>query len=197
MTSAPSDRPNDVTPQADPPEPTAAPQARSGKKGKQRPSIPGADAPGVRIDRSAPRHQARVLAMQALYEHDLTGHELDDILERLQADEEDEDMPPQVAERVVRLVRGVADHQSDLDPHIAKAAPQFPIPQLAAVDRNVLRLAVYELHYVPDVPYKVVINEAVEIAKRFGGPNSGRFVNGVLGTIADQLPAGRKSRAAG
>ena len=196
MTPDPFERPDDATPQADTRESPTRRRPRPAKKGKQRSAIPGGEAPGVRIDRSAPRHQARVLAMQALYEHDLTGHELDEILERLQTDE-DEDVPPPVAERVVRLVRGVDERQAELDPHIARAAPQFPIPQLAAVDRNVLRLAVYELHYEPDVPYKVAINEAVEIAKRFGGPNSGRFVNGVLGTIADRLPAERKAKAAG
>jgi N utilization substance protein B len=70
------------------------------------------------------------------------------------------------------------------------------VDQLAIVDRNVLRLAIYELYYMPDVPYKVAINEAVEIAKRFGGPNSGKFVNGVLGTVSRQLPPERTARPA-
>jgi N utilization substance protein B len=193
MTSDPADRIDGIDDTTRPQDTqSAGGGARKKKKGKHG-NVPGGIAPGARIDRSAPLHQARVLAMQALYEHDLTQHELDEILERLTTDE-DEEVPAPVAQRVVQLVSGVADHQAELDPHIASAAPQFPIPQLAAVDRNVLRLAVYELYHAPDVPYKVVINEAVEIAKRFGGPNSGRFVNGVLGTIVDRLPAERKAK---
>lgn len=148
--------------------------------------------------------------MQSLYERDLTGHEIDEILSRIRGDDisilpesatsttdEDEneidDIPQPVAIRAINLIQGVLDHQADIDPVIESAAPQFPIPQIAAIDRNVLRLAIYELHYQPDVPYKVVINEAVEIAKRFGGPTSGRFVNGVLGTVTKSLPANRKN----
>lgn len=165
---------------------------------------------GAYVDMSAARHQSRILAMQALYEHDLTDHDLDDILAPLRGEEqpplpdsaletadEDEtglsDVPRPVADRAITLVNGVIAHQAEIDPIIEKAAPQFPIPQISAIDRNVLRLAIFELNHVPDVPYKVVINEAVEIAKRFGGPNSGRFVNGVLGTISRDLPDSRKA----
>ena len=141
--------------------------------------------------------------MQALFEFDQTDHELDDILHRvahptqvtdpqtgapLPVDEDDDDtgdaIPPNVANRAIRLAHGVIEHMEAIDPHIASAAPAFPITQLAAIDRCVLRLAIYELTVTPDeVPYKVVINEAVEIAKRYGGDRSGSFVNGVLGTI--------------
>lgn len=155
------------------------------------------------------RHQSRILAMQSLYEHDLTDHEVVDIIARIRGDvtapltesalasmDEDEsdvdDIPRPVADRAILLIEGVLSHQNEIDPMIEKAAPQFPMPQIAAIDRNVLRLAIYELHHAVDVPYKVVINEAVEIAKRFGGPNSGRFVNGVLGTISKSLPDARK-----
>lgn len=142
---------------------------------------------GVRIDRGAARHQARIFAMQSLFELDMTEHELPDILSRL-TDEEGEDLPPPVAAHAVRLVRGVHDRLAEIDPYITDAAPAFPMPQLASIDRSVLRLAVYELLFERDVPYRAVINEAVEIAKRFGGPSSGRFVNGVLGTIVDRIP---------
>lgn len=142
---------------------------------------------GARIDRGAPRHQARILAMQALFEHDMTAHDLEDVLARL-SDEEGEDVPPPVRDHTFRLARGVDSRCAEIDPYIAEAAPAFPIPQLAAIDRSVLRLAVYELLFERDVPFRVVINEAVEIAKRFGGPSSGRFVNGVLGTIVDRIP---------
>lgn len=194
MTSDPSDRTDDmIRPDDQQPRPGERPR----RKGKgRRPNVPGGAPPGARVDLSAPRHQARVLAMQALYEHDLTGHDLDEILERLRHEEEEE-VPPPVANRVDELVRGVEAHRAEIDPHIASAAPQFPVSQLAAIDRNVLRLAIYELHHDPNVPYKVAINEAIEIAKHFGGPNSGRFVNGVLGTIVDRLPEERKARKAG
>jgi transcription antitermination factor NusB len=88
-----------------------------------------------------------------------------------------------------RLARGVATHQAEIDPHITEAAPAFPIPQLANVDRAVLRIAIFELLHEKDVPFKVAINEAVEIAKHFGGPNSGKFVNGVLRTISERINA--------
>lgn len=150
---------------------------------------------GVRIDRSAPLHQARVFAMQALFEDDLTHHGLDDILERMRTDE-DEAIPGQVAAHAARLARGAEAKLDEIDPHIEKAAPAFPMPQLASIDRVVLRLAVYELLFEPEVPFKAAINEAVEIAKRYGGPNSGRFVNGVLRTISESLPASRKESPA-
>lgn len=95
--------------------------------------------------------------------------------------------------RTVKLARGVETHRADIDPYIEKAAPAFPIPQLASIDRGVLRIAVYELLFEPKVPFKAAINEGVEIAKQYGGPNSGRFVNGVLRTISEGLPESRKS----
>lgn len=147
---------------------------------------------GVKIDRSAPLHQARVFAMQALFEDDLTKHGLDDILTRLREDE-DEAVPESVAAHAARLARGVRSRQAEIDPHIEKAAPAYPMPQLASIDRAVLRVAVYELLYEPKVPFKAAINEAVEIAKRFGGPNSGRFVNGVLRTVSERIAAARES----
>ncbi len=125
--------------------------------------------------------------MQSLFEHDMTGHDLEEILARL-SDEEGEDVPPPVREHTLRLARGVNARMAEVDPYIAGAATAFPIPQLASIDRSVLRLAVYELLFERDIPYKVVINEAVEIAKRFGGPSSGRFTNGVLGTIVERIP---------
>lgn len=148
------------------------------------------------VDFGAIGHQSRVLAMQALFEYDQTDHDLEDIIGRIEnpdsasdtAETDDNDaevIPPNVAKRATKLVQGVIDHLGEIDPYIATAAPAFPVAQLAAIDRCVLRVAVYELTITnDDVPYKVAINEAVEIAKRYGGDNSGRFVNGVLGTIA-------------
>jgi N utilization substance protein B len=132
------------------------------------------------------RHQARILALQALYEYDLTGHERDDIAARLR---DDEDVPPSVRDYASTLFAGVLRDVDSIDPVIAEAAPAFPVPQLAAIDRNVLRIAVYELkHQRKTVPMRVAVNEAIEIAKNFGADNSSRFVHGVLGTISRQFP---------
>ncbi len=117
----------------------------------------------------------------------MTAHDLEDVLSRLTT-EEGEEVPPPIRDHTFRLARGVNSKYAEIDPYIAEAAPAFPIPQLAAIDRSVLRLAVYELLFERDVPFRVVINEAVEIAKRFGGPSSGRFTNGVLGTIVERIP---------
>lgn len=191
----------------DTPAPDAATTPAPEKKTRGRGKPPAAFGAGAYVDRTATRHQARVLAMQALYEMDSVQRPLEDIVERIRNDDtpppesaletmdEDEsgvdEVPKPVADRALRLVEGVSARLAEIDPAIEAAAPQFPIGQLAIVDRNVLRLAIYELRYMPDVPYRVVINEAVEIAKRFGGPNSGKFVNGVLGTISRQLPPER------
>lgn len=102
----------------------------------------------------------------------------------------------EMRKRVARLVGGVQTRIGEIDPIIAAAAPAFPIEQIAGIDRSVLRLAIYELLYEPDVPVRAVINEAVELAKRFGGDNSGRFVNGVLGTVSGRIDAeARRTKA--
>jgi N utilization substance protein B len=146
-----------------------------------------------------------VLALQILYEVDLTDHGLAETLERTLADEdelsrvlaEDEEIPLDQAavantralrEHVEQLVTGSFAARAETDRLIEAAAPAYPIGRVPAIDRNVLRLAVYELLHEARVPPKVAINEAVELAKRFGGDSSGRFVNGVLGTIVGQLP---------
>ncbi len=137
-----------------------------------------------RVPRNVERHEARSLAMQVLFESDLTDHDWESILER---SESDDLLTPQLADYTRRLVTGVMANKIAIDALIRKAAPAFPIRQLSAVDRNLLRLAIYELSWEPDVPTKVVINEAVELAKRFGGENSSRFVNGVMGSIAAEV----------
>lgn len=146
--------------------------------------------------------QARPLALQILFESDLTGHELGEVMRRYTEDadapplddvepgqpEPPESSVPQPVRRYVeRLVTGVERERTAIDALIAEAAPAFPVEQLPAVDRNVLRIALYELHHETDVPPKAAINEAVELAKRYGGDNSSRFVNGVLGTISRQM----------
>ena len=125
-----------------------------------------------------------MLALQVLYEIDVTEHAAADVIGHTFADQ-----PPTASVRahVERLVQGTLAARDEIDPLVAAAAPAFPLAQVPTIDRNVLRLAVYELLNERDVPPRVAINEAVELAKRFGGPNSGRFVNGVLGTIAERV----------
>jgi len=135
---------------------------------------------------SGRRHEARITALQALFEIDTATHSADDVLGRYLGNSQ---MPPATREFIEGLVRGVLAECERLDLIIAKTAPTWPVPQLPAIDRTVLRMALWELLVERDVPVKAAINEAVELAKRFGGDNSGRFVNGVLGTVvADQRP---------
>jgi len=139
------------------------------------------------------RHQSRVLAMQGLFERDLTQHDLDDILARMdEIDDPDEEtttvIPPVVSAYARHLAMGVTANIAEIDPKIAAAAPAFPLDQIAGIDRNVLRIAVFEMLFQEDIPRPAAINEAVEIAKHYGGPSSGKFVNGVLGTIVRALP---------
>ncbi|HMM41199.1 MAG TPA: transcription antitermination factor NusB [Thermomicrobiales bacterium] len=138
-----------------------------------------------RPGRGFENRQARTLALQILFEGDLTDHAVADVTRRYT---EDLSIPQLVRRYLERLVTGVAEHREAIDAEIAAAAPAFPVSQLPAVDRNILRVAIYELRHEPDVPLKAAINEAVELAKAFGGDNSSRFVNGVLGTIARGAP---------
>jgi N utilization substance protein B len=134
------------------------------------------------------RRQARTLALQVLYETDQTEHDWHEVLERTVEVE----TPSNDSDAYLRLlIDGILRHQKAIDREIELAAPAFPIGQLSPVDRNALRIAIFELRYAKDVPVKVAINEAVELAKRFGGDSSSRFVNGVLGTVVDRLPESR------
>lgn len=90
------------------------------------------------------------------------------------------------------LIRGVEDHVPAIDEIIKKTAPEWPLEQITVVDRNILRLGIYELLFAKEVPPKVAINEAVELGKAFGGESSGKFINGVLGTLYKQLPEEEK-----
>ena len=132
----------------------------------------------------ASRHLQRSIAMQSLYEWDFYGkkRDLEKIVEKnikeFGFDLEDSSF-------VWELITGVIKHLKEIDDLISKTAPHWPIEQMPIVDRNVLRLGVYELVFGDKkaVPPKVAINEAIELAKGFGGENSGKFINGVLGTI--------------
>ncbi len=126
--------------------------------------------------------------MQSLYEWDFNGQKADPMA-LLQANLKEfaPDFSDQGFSEV--LIQGVLDHQKDIDATITKYAPEWPMEQITIVDRNVLRIGVFELTYSPDVPPKVAINEAIEVAKGFGGESSGKFVNGVLGAIYRDLVA--------
>lgn len=126
------------------------------------------------------RRQVRRVAVQALFEIDSVGHKPGVVIdERLAAENFDDEG----AQFLRWLVSGVLRNQETMDAIIAKHAPEWPVDKLAIIDRNILRLALYELGANDgDAPPKVVINEAVELAKTFGGDSSPRFVNGVLGS---------------
>jgi transcription antitermination protein NusB len=136
------------------------------------------------------RHLGRIIALQTLYEYEFrlfagdTKLKLDAILKRNIARYQKtvEDTP-----FIERVVHGVIEHQAELDRVLQPIAPDWPIDQIARIDRLVLRIGLFELTYETDTPPKVVINEAVELAKGFGGENSSKFVNGVLGTAHRQL----------
>ncbi|HZS93178.1 MAG TPA: transcription antitermination factor NusB [Chloroflexota bacterium] len=140
------------------------------------------------------RHLARVLAFQTLFElESRPDASLEDVFaSRISALEEESDNKLLVkpAEFAEQLVKGVLASRTDLDERLARIAPAFPVEQIARVDRIVLEEAVYEILHV-ETPVPVVIDEAVEIAKTYGGDNSSRFVNGVLGTLATDLGASR------
>ncbi len=133
------------------------------------------------------RHRARIAALQALFEIDCTVHHPVAVVER-RLDEAA--LPEPGIEFVRELVKGVGDEREELDRLIARYAPEWPVDQIAIVDRNILRMAIYEILYRDDTPTKVAINEAVELAKEFGSDSSGRFVNGVLGSLVakESLP---------
>ena len=134
------------------------------------------------------RRQARMIALQTLYEYDIVSHPPKEILQR---HAEERNLHPKVVEYAEELVLGVRDHLADIDAHIQSAAREWPLQQMARIDKNILRLAIYEILFNNTVPAKAAINEAVELAKSFGSETSSRFINGVLGTIfnrAQQQP---------
>jgi len=127
------------------------------------------------------RRKARALALQALYEIDSAGHKVEEVLNHLL---EEEKLSEDNASFARDLVRGVIQNKEKIDQNIQTFAPAFPFEQITVVDRNILRLAIFEILLDNKVPIKVAINEAVELAKLFGSDNSSRFVNGVLGSVS-------------
>lgn len=137
------------------------------------------------MDGISERTFLRGVALQALYEYDLSGHHVADILtyrfESIDIPNDDE------KKFVIDLVTGVINHKAQIDELIRKYAVDWPIEQIAVIDVNIIRIAVYEFAVSKETPDRVAINESVELAKRFGSETAPKFVNGVLGSIADNL----------
>lgn len=136
------------------------------------------------------RHLARAIVLQSLYEWDFYGN-VGDLLTIVNRNLED--FAPQLDEKEFgrSIAEGVLEHQQEIDDAIRKFAPDWPLEKITTVDRNVLRIGSYELLYNFEVPSKVAINEAIELAKTYGGESSGKFVNGVLGAVyRNQLAQG-------
>lgn len=129
----------------------------------------------------ATESMARRIALQVLYEADIAGHFPGLIMARV-LDERQPEQP--IAIRVRELVEGVFNHYPDMDPLIAKYAPEFPLDQIAVIDRNILRIAIFEFAIDTRTPVGAAIDEAVELSKVFGADGSASFTNGVLGAIA-------------
>ena len=136
----------------------------------------------LRLNMAGERRKARALALKALYEADSVGHNIDVILSQMLADAGLSDENSVFARE---LVSGVSMNKEKIDQNIQNFAPAWPVAQLPVVDRNILRLAIFEILLDNRVPVKVAINEAVELAKTFGGENSPRFINGVLGSVSN------------
>jgi N utilization substance protein B len=130
------------------------------------------------------RRKARVAALQALYESDVSGHDPATALDRLSVEEELTDVQREFA---FELVDGVIEKRASIDDVIRQAATQWPVEQMSAIDRNILRLAIREILMNNGAPIRAAINEAVELAKIYGSDNSAKFVNGVLGSVSLSL----------
>ena len=137
----------------------------------------------------ASRHLSRSVAMQTLYEWDFRGRKMEELPEITERNIKEFASGLEETDFIHQLIDGIIKHVKEIDKIIEKAAPQWPLGQVAVVDRNVLRLGLYELLFGKreEVPPKVAINEAIELAKSFGGESSGKFVNGVLGTVYREI----------
>ncbi len=127
------------------------------------------------------RRKARIAALQTLFENDCVSHHTETSLGWLQ---EEYTLPEEALVFARELVSGVLDNKDRIDAMIQSHAPVWPVEQLSAIDRNILRLAIFEISIDNKVPLKAAINEAVELAKAFGSDSSPKFINGVLGTIS-------------
>jgi transcription antitermination protein NusB len=130
-----------------------------------------------------PRRQARVVALQTLYEVDSTEHAWQAAFDYRATEER---LPEPAWDFARSLVAGVVQNTAVLDEIIGKIAPEWPLDLLPVIDRNVLRIAIYEVLLSNETPLKVAINEAIDLAKEYGGDTTPRFINGALGTLAER-----------
>ncbi|MFA6537418.1 MAG: transcription antitermination factor NusB [Patescibacteria group bacterium] len=133
------------------------------------------------------RHLGRTLALQSLFEWDFRqrdNNQLNEIIEY-----NFQSFAPEFDDHsfTERIIRGVIDHVEEIDTYIQEFAPEWPIDQITNVDRNILRIGIFELVFDLNIPAKVAINESIEMAKTFGGESSGKFINGVLGSIYKKI----------
>mgnify|MGYP001408188229 CR=1 FL=1 len=131
------------------------------------------------------RRQARELAFLVLFQVDLGRVPWEEALKRILA--ENEELSADARGFLAELVQGAQEHRTEIDRVLTHYSVEWPLVRMASTDRNILRLAVYELLYRSDIPVEVTVNEAVELAKRYGEDDSGKFVNGVLGTIINEF----------
>jgi N utilization substance protein B len=131
------------------------------------------------------RRRARRITLETLYEFDLANHLPGEVLQRRL---EENPLESAGVEFASKLVQGVLEYMEAMDTLIAQYAPEWPLEQMAVIDRNILRMAIFEFLIDGETPVKVAINEAVELAKTYGSDSAPRFINGVLGTLADQIP---------
>ena len=136
----------------------------------------------------ATRHLVRSIVLQSLYEWDFYDRK-EDLIKIVERNLLEFGPGIDEPEFAWRIIKGVVEHIEQLNKIIEKAAPEWPLNQISIIDRNVLRIGLYELLFADraEVPAKVAINEAIELAKNYGGPNSGKFINGVLGTVYKQI----------
>lgn len=132
------------------------------------------------------RRRARRVTLETLYEYDLAEHPVGEVLQRRLQDNPMENAGVAFASQ---LVTGIIANLNDIDMLISRYAPEWPLDQMAVIDRNILRIAIYEFLVLSETPVKVAINEAVELAKLYASDSAPRFINGVLGSLADQTTA--------
>lgn len=123
------------------------------------------------------RRKARELALQMLFQHDVAGNDPDDIIETF---EDIQRVRPNIREFAIRVFRGTLEKQTDIDKIVVEQAENWRLSRMPVVDRNLIRMAIYEMMYLDETPKLVILDEAIEIAKRFGTEKSSQFINGIL-----------------
>ena len=145
-----------------------------------------------RVKSTDMRRRGRVAALQCLFASDFGGAARGESLDWLA---EEDQLPARVLEFARQILQGVTDHRPDLDDLIQRYAPTWPVSQISPLDRNALRIAIFELLHSPETPPKTAVNEAVDLAKEFGSESSARFVNGVLGSVMAEMESARSASA--